>query len=47
MSATGPGGHTLLDALAHHGYTHLHAPLPLAGRRQQSRLERGPRLSSS
>jgi exonuclease III len=24
----GPGGHALLDALAHHGYTHIHAPRP-------------------
>ncbi|ABW12033.1 Endonuclease/exonuclease/phosphatase [Parafrankia sp. EAN1pec] len=24
----GPGGHALLDALAHHGYAHLHAPRP-------------------
>lgn len=24
----GPGGHTLLDALAQHGYAHIHAPRP-------------------
>ncbi|MCK9924026.1 endonuclease/exonuclease/phosphatase family protein [Frankia sp. AgPm24] len=24
----GPGGHALLDALGHHGYTHLYAPQP-------------------